>query len=50
MFEYAVLGISLTFIGLLLIPIGILVVIIHFIWTFADHIICWCEKGEKDDL
>lgn len=36
--------------GLLLIPIGILVVIIHFIWTFADHIICWCEKGEKDDL
>jgi len=40
----------LTFIGLLLIPIGILVVIIHFIWTFADRIICWCEKGEKDDL
>ena len=29
-FRYAVLGISLTFIGLLLIPIGILVVIIHF--------------------
>ena len=49
-FRYAVLGISLTFIGLLLIPIGILAILIHFIWALADHIVCWCEKGEKDEL
>lgn len=46
-FRYAVLGISLTFIGLLLIPIGILVVIIHFIWTFADRIFAGVKKEKK---
>ena len=49
-FRYAVLGISLTFIGLLLIPIGILVTLIYFIWSITDRIIYWCEKGEKDEL
>lgn len=49
-FRYAVLGISLAFIGLLLIPIGILAILIHFIWTITDLIIRWCEKGEKDEL
>ena len=47
---YATAGVGGVLIWILLIPIGILVVIIHFIWTFADRIICWCEKGEKDDL
>lgn len=49
-FRYAVLGISLTFIGLLLIPIGILAILIHFIWTISDCIISWSEKGEKNEF
>ena len=49
-FRYAVLGISLTFYRVTADTIGILAILIHFIWALADHIVCWCEKGEKDEL
>ncbi|RGM19416.1 hypothetical protein DXC23_06720 [Eubacterium sp. OM08-24] len=49
-FRYAVLGISLAFICLLLIPIGILATLIYLIWSVTDRIIYWCEKGERDEF
>ena len=36
---YPVLGISIVLIGILLIPLGILVMLVSFIWTNTDKII-----------
>lgn len=50
LFQYAVLGIGLAFIGLLLIPIGILAVLIYLIWSITDRIIAWGEKGGRNGI
>ena len=50
LFQYAVLGIGLAFIGLLLIPIGILAVLTYLIWSITDRIIAWCEKGGRNGI
>lgn len=50
-FTYFVLGISISFIGILLIPLGILVLLISFIWTNTDKIIrlLGSKPGERSE-
>lgn len=41
---YAAMGIGGVLTGILLIPIGILAILISFIWKFIDRIIRWCDR------
>lgn len=43
----SVLGISIVLIGILLIPLGVLIVFIWFIWTITDKIIRLIEAKSK---
>jgi len=47
-FSCVVMGISVTFMGLLLIPIGIFVVLLNIVWALADKLLAWLKKGKKD--
>ncbi len=48
-FAYAVMGIGGIITGILLIPTGIFAIIIYTIWTIINRIVCWCDKGDKNN-
>ena len=45
-FEYMILGIGMLFIGLLLIPAGVLVMLVTVVWRATDSLIRFLEKRE----
>ena len=46
-FEYMILGIGMLFIGLLLIPVGVLVMLVTVVWRATDKLIRFLEKREN---
>ena len=43
------MGIGGIITGILLIPTGIFAIIIYTIWTIINRIVCWCDKGDKNN-
>jgi hypothetical protein len=48
-FAFAAMGIGGIITGILLIPTGIFAIIIYTIWTIINRIVCWCDKGDKNN-
>ena len=48
-FAYAVMGIGGIITGILLIPISIFAIIIYTIRAIVNRIVCWCDKGDKNN-
>lgn len=44
--EYMILGIGMSFIGLLLIPAGVLVMLVTVVWRVTDSLVRFLEKRE----
>ena len=46
-FEYMILGIGMSIIGLLLIPAGVLVMLVTVVWRVTDRLVLFL--GKRDD-